>query len=323
MGALVAERSTTSEEAEADKPYFDHVYGTIRSCNNGGGKEISGVQSIDFNNANELKRAISLCTHVLVTIPPTDPPNDSSEDEDETFIFCDPVLNHPDFSLEKLLPTNTWVGYVSSTAVYGNHDGDWVTEASETKCESGTRAQTYLTAENEWRGAAKECGWNMHIFRCSGLYSNNRSAIHTIRNGVVEGSLAAKVGNPTSRIHEEDVTRAILSAAPLDNACLWNLADDYPSPRSEVMEFGTKLLEDANLLPAKIAESSTKLQSTAVKTQSQRASRRSTDRKRVANQKMKDLLLPELLYPSFREGLQSILDYNREKWSSESDKGSG
>ena len=89
------------------------------------------------------------------------------------------------------------------------------------------------------------------------------------------------------------------------------------------MEFGTKLLEDANLLPAKIAESSTKLQSTAVKTQSQRASRRSTDRKRVANQKMKDLLLPELLYPSFREGLQSILDYNREKWSSESDKGSG
>ena len=180
----------------------------------------------------------------------------------------------------------------------------------------------------EWRGAAKECGWNMHIFRCSGLYSNNRSAIHTIRkNGVVEGSLATKVGNPTSRIHEEDVTRAILSAAikyyndePVDNVCLWNLADEYPSPRSEVMEFGTKLLEDANLLPVKIAESSTKLQSTAAKTQSQRASRRSTDRKRVANQKMKDLLLPELLYPSFREGLQSILDYNREKWSSESDR---
>ena len=157
VGALVAERSTslilpltTSEEAEADKPYFDHVYGTIRSCNSGGGKEISGVQSIDFNNANELKRAITLCTHVLVTIPPTDPPNDSSEDEDEKFI-CDPVLNHPDFSLEKLLPTNTWVGYISSTAVYGNHDGDWVTEASETKCECVTRAETYLTAENEWR----------------------------------------------------------------------------------------------------------------------------------------------------------------------------
>ena len=330
VGALVAERGTSLQINEGDL-FFKHVYGTTRSS----GKEINGVQSIHFDAYQELEKIIPSCTHILVTIPPVD-----SVDVNATLVggrprqwkyFCDPVLNHPNFSLQDLLPVNTWVGYVSSTSVYGNHDGEWVTEESEVKCKPGTKAELYLRAEDEWRHAAQECDWRLHVFRCSGLYSNNRSAIHTIRKkGIVNiGYASVKPGYPTSRIHEEDVSRAILSAMIVHNkqpacgeSCLWNLADDNPSPRSEVMAFGIKLLEEANLLPKKKNLESTVPNMIKSKI-SERESRRSTDRKRIDNQRMKDLLLPDgkLAYPSYREGLQSILDHKKEEWATEDSSG--
>ena len=326
VGALVAERGT-SLQINDDDLFFKHVYGTTRSS----GKEINGVQSIHFDAYQELEKIIPSCTHILVTIPPVD-----SVHANATLVggrprqwkyFCDPVLNHPNFSLQDLLPVNTWVGYVSSTSVYGNHDGEWVTEESEVKCKPGTKAELYLRAEDEWRHAAQECDWRLHVFRCSGLYSNNRSAIHTIRKkGIVDiGDASVRAGYPTSRIHEEDVSRAILSAMIVHNkqpacgeSCLWNLADDNPSPRSEVMAFGIKLLEEANLLPEKKNLEST-VPNMIKSKQSERESRRSTDRKRIDNQRMKDLLLPDgkLTYPSYREGLQSILDHKKEEWATE------
>lgn len=328
VGALVAERGTSLRINDDDDLFFKHVYGTTRS-----GKEINGVQSIDFDAYQELEKIIPSCTHILVTIPPIDP-----KDANSTLVggrprqgkyFCDAVLNHPNFSLHDLLPVNTWVGYVSSTSVYGNHDGEWVTEESEVRCKPGTKSELYLKAEDEWRHIAQECDWRLHVFRCSGLYSNNRSAIHTIRKkGIVDiDDASVKIGSVTSRIHEEDVSRAIVSAMnhnkqqpACGDSCLWNLADDNPSPRSEVMAYGAKLLEEANLLPQQKMELKSMVPNVTTKSkQSERKTRRSTDRKRVDNQRMKELLLPDgkLTYPSYREGLQSILDYKKEEWANE------
>ena len=202
--------------------------------------------------------------------------------------------------------------------MYGNHNGDWVNEDSDVKCEPTSKGALYLRAENEWIAAAKSCGWKMNVFRCAGLYGDGRSALHTIRKRGIQQetkSSAMKVVNPTSRIHEEDAARAILSAMQIHDEIdgdtsfqLYNLADDNPAPRSEVMVFGHELLGGSNLLPSQTPLSSRRQPS-------ERESRRKTDKKQVDNKRMKERLLPEgLLYPTYREGLKAVLDVNREKW---------
>ena len=313
VGSLVAKMASSSLPSN-----FERVYGTTRS-----GKEIVNVDTIQFDSYEDVRDIIPSCTHILVTIPPID----SNSTTNTTFIggrprnwsyFCDPVLNNPCLRLSETVKPNTWIGYVSSTSVYGNHNGDWVNEDSDTKCEPKSKGALYLRAENEWIDAAKSFGWKVNVFRCAGLYGDGRSALHTIRKQGIQQetkSSAMKVGNPTSRIHEEDVARAILSAMIHDDIDgdtsfqLYNLADDNPAPRSEVMAFGHELLGLSNLLPSQTPQLSSR------RRPSEREKRRRTDRKRVDNNRMKERLLPEgLLYPTYREGLKAVLEVNREKW---------
>ena len=329
IGSSVA-TTTTSQSSilgSDSTPFFEHVCGTTRSSS----KDTPDVQAIRFEDYQELAENLKKCTHILVTIPPVKSSADFDCNLGDIVIggrrrrwtyFCDPILNHPKFSLNELVPSNTWIGYISSTSVYGNHDGEWVTEVSEVRCESGTKGELYFKAENEWRYAAREFGWRLHVFRASGLYGNTRSALHTVRNGDFDES-AYRSGSEdvfTSRIHEEDATRAIIAAMKCNqplagDSCLWNLADDHPASRSEVMMFGKSLLEEANLLPHKSLESKAILMRSQ-RNQSERARRRSIDKKRVQNQKMKSLLLADgLMYPTYQEGLLSILDINRQEWS--------
>ena len=123
-----------------------------------------------------------------------------------------------------------------------------------------------------------------------------------------------KVENPTSRIHAEDVAQAILSAMTHDEddgdtVRRWNLADDNPAPRSEVMRHGVDLLRRANLLPKKSSKPSSAM------TRSERDNRRKKESKRVSNKRMRESLLPNgLLYPTYREGLKAVLDTNKDTW---------
>jgi len=323
VGSLIAERSSSVQVVNST--FFNGVLGTTRSA-----KSIPGVQAISFDAYRELEEVLPSCTHILVTIPPMETPTDLGSDINATLVggrprrwkyFCDAVLNHPNFCLQDLVPANTWIGFISSTSVYGNHGGDWVTEDSEVKCEPGTKGELYYRAEEEWRRAAHECGWRLHVFRASGLYGNTRSAIHTIRKGKVEAFVPngrSKRNFPTSRIHEEDVSRAIISAMMCNEpatgaSCLWNLADDDPADRGEVMLYGKTLLDEANLLPPRITEESRLPSANPHRTERER--RRSTDRKRVKNQRIKGLLPGgELIYPTYREGLRSVLDSNRKEW---------
>ena len=303
IGTLVAKTSMSNNITSS----FERVYGTTRS----GGKDIANVHTIQFDSYEDIRDIIPSCTHILVTIPPIDFAN-------TTNCYCDPVLNNPNLRLNEIAKPNTWIGYVSSTSVYGNHDGDWVNEDSDVKCESTSKGALYLRAENEWIDASNSCGWRVHVFRCAGLYGDGRSALHTIRKrGIAQEnkSSAMKVGNPTSRIHEEDAARAILSAMLIyneedgDTSCKrYNLADDNPSPRSEVMAFGHELLDSSNLLPSQTPEPSGTRPS-------EREKRRKADNKRVANKRMKEGLLPDgLLYPTYREGLMAVLDTNKQRW---------
>lgn len=311
VGSLVALRGTSmkfaNNDVNAGNPFFECVYGTTR-----GAKEMAGVQIINFDSCDDLEEITASCTHFLVTIPPVNPGPDSNG---EKKAFCDQVLNHPTFSMRDIAPANAWVGFVSTTSVYGNHDGNWVTEEAEVKFRPGSNGEIYFRAEKEWREVAEECGWKLDIFRSSGLYGDGRSALHTIRKeGIHVASIEQRKIPPTSRIHEVDASRAILSAMMRkereSGCCIWNLADDEPAPRTEVMAHGRALLSDANLLlPVNVTVSNSQ-------PASERSRRRQHESKRVANDRMKDMLLPEgLLYPTYREGLEAVLDSNRDEWA--------
>ena len=322
VGTLVAKRSGLFTINDSNEPYFRCTFGAAR-----GDKNIGGIQVVKFPSY-ELSRIIPTCTHILVTVPPIDIKSSTNSDNDTMIggrprkwtYFCDPVLNHPILSLSELVKPNTWVGYVSTTSVYGNHDGERVTEESELKCLPGSKGELYHQTELEWRNVSSTCGWRLHIFRCAGLYGDNRSSLHTLMKYGGRDRAAAvvnKVEFPTSRIHEEDVARAILHAMDHNsvsgNCCTWNLADDKPAPRSEVMEYASNLLNDTGINPVYMNIESTE----TIQQPSQRDSRRRLESKRVSNQLAKANILPDgkLMYPSYQEGLQAILDNNKSIWS--------
>ena len=307
---------TTNDSTE---PYFECVFGTTR-----GDKSIDEIQVVKFPS-DELSTILPTCTHILITVPPIDIQSTPNNCKDVMIggrprkwtYFCDPVLNHPILSLPELVQSNTWVGYVSTTSVYGNHYGEWVTEESELRCLQGSKGELYHRTELEWRNVSKSCGWRLHIFRCAGLYGDNRSSLHTLmKHGGrdrVAAAVASKAEFPTSRIHEDDVARAILHAMNHNSAagqcCTWNLADDDPAPRSEVMKYASKLLDDAGIKPVRM--------NSEIQRPSQRDTRRRSESKRVSNQLFKGKVLPDekLMYPTYKDGLQSILDNNKANWS--------
>ena len=309
IGTIVARRSATIHSTNnSTEPYFEKVYGTARSSSSSG-NEIANVHTILFDSYDDIREILPNCTHILVTIPPVD--------ENTPKASVDPVLNSASISLKDIVLENTWIGYTSSTSVYGDHHGEWVSEDSDVNCKSGSKGELYLQAENEWIDASKLCNWRMHVFRCAGLYGDGRSALHTIRKrGIPQRNKRddVKVENPTSRIHEEDVAQAILSAMTHDEdegntVRRWNLADDNPAPRSEVMKYGVDLLKSANLLPKKSSKPSSAI------TRSERDNRRKKESKRVSNKRMRESLLPNgLLYPTYREGLKAVLDTNKDTW---------
>mmetsp|Transcript_20100 Transcript_20100/g.40390 ORF Transcript_20100/g.40390 Transcript_20100/m.40390 type:complete len:498 (+) Transcript_20100:35-1528(+) len=326
---------------------------------------IDDIQVIEFASHEELATLLPSCTHVLVTIPPINSLKWNGEDSfrdmttdteyttksnatKETIfvggkprewprewkICCDPVFNHPRLSLAELIQPNTWVGYVSSTSVYGNHDGESVNETSPINCEPGSKGELYFRAETEWRNAAEKFGWKLNVFRCAGLYGDGRSALHTLRKKMMKRDYVSLdceefgMGNekergekeyPTSRIHEEDVTRAILGSMmklnELDSlSCnTWNLSDDYPAPRSEVMTFAAKIIKEESTMLLRDPANFQKTTSSTMPVKSERALRRKTDRKRVNNRLAKQMLMPNgiLLYPTYREGLQAVMKSNK------------
>jgi hypothetical protein len=316
IGRLVAIKSSTI--VNGTRPYFSDVLGTTRSD-----KKLDSIQVLNYDDSDSIRSILPTCSHVLVTVPPINIES-STKTMNVTVgkrpriwdFFCDPILNQPNLNLRESLQPNTWVGYISSTSVYGNHDGDWVTETSTIKCIPNSKGGLYHKAENESRKAALDCGWRLHVFRCAGLYGDGRSILHTLMK-LGGQDVASDGGNTTeyhtSRIHEEDVARAIIHAMCKPDSgefCTWNLADDNPAPRSEVVAYGYNLLEKSAI---QLSHNRTRM----VRKPSQRDERRLIDSKKVSNQLMKTHLLPDgkLIYPTYREGLQAVLIKNKRTWS--------
>jgi nucleoside-diphosphate-sugar epimerase len=225
-------------------------------------------------------RLLAGTTHLLVSIPP-----------DER---GDPVL-HEHAADIAALPALRWVGYLSTTGVYGDRGGDWVDERSPL-LPTGERGRRRVAAEAGWLKLQREHGVPVHIFRLAGIYGPGRSALETVRQG--RAQRVDKPGQVFSRIHVADLV-AVLRASMAKPApgAIYNVCDDDPAPPEAVIAHAFTLLgqEPPPLVPFDRAALSPMARSFY------------DDNKRVDNRRMKEELGVRLRYPSYREGLAALL----------------
>lgn len=220
-------------------------------------------------------------THLLVSIPPG-----SSGDR--------VLLSYgSDFSI--IFPNLKWVGYLSSTSVYGDHAGALVSETSS--CHPVSLAGQYrLLAEKMWLDFHKKSGVQVHVFRLAGLYGPSKNPLLSLKKG--KKICAIKPGHVFSRIHVFDVAgflgAAMNTPSPFER---YNLCDDHPCPCEEVYRYGCELLSLPPLLSVPFEQAGL----------SDQALRFYQESKRVSNAKAKAQLAYTLAYPSYREGLRACL----------------
>ncbi|MES2665451.1 MAG: SDR family oxidoreductase [Pseudomonadota bacterium] len=184
-----------------------------------------------------------------------------------------------------------WVGYLSTTGVYGDHQGAWVDE--DTPLTPGTeRGRQRVLAEAQWQAT----GLPVQIFRLAGIYGPGRGPFEKVRDGTARRII--KPGQMFSRIHVDDIG-AVLEASirKPDPGRIYNVCDDDPSPPEDVLGHAAELLG----LPMPPAVPIDQAEMTPM------ARSFYAESKRVRNDRIKDELGVRLAYPTYREGLAGLL----------------
>jgi nucleoside-diphosphate-sugar epimerase len=258
-----------------------------------------GVRTVAFDEdglSADGREALEGATHVLSTIPPG--------------ASGDPVLEHAGALLEESIRSGQlrWVGYLSTTSVYGHHQGAWVDETSPTRAPEGSTSHARLGVEASWSAlAAGHDSAAVAIFRLAGIYGPGRSALDTLRRQGIDGATGAGAGNPTSRVHVEDIAGAVAAALRARCSGVYNVADLRPAPRAEVMRFcAAELLQlGGGASPA------TPPAPDAPPRGSERSRRRGAESKRVDGGKLRRQLGYEYAHPDYVSGLTAIAERER------------
>jgi nucleoside-diphosphate-sugar epimerase len=225
-------------------------------------------------------------SHILVSIPPDalGPPEGSG----------DPALDRHADDIAAL-PGLAWLGYLSTTGVYGDRAGGWVDENSELR-PSGPRGRRRVAAEAGWQGLWRRRGVPVHIFRLAAIYGPGRGAFDALRAGTARR--IAKPGQVFSRIHVDDLAGVLAAsiARPRPGA-VYNVCDDEPAAPEAVVAHAASLLglPGPPLVPFEAAGLSPMARSFY------------DDNKRVRNALIKKELGVRLRYPNYRAGLAAIL----------------
>jgi len=224
--------------------------------------------------------AIHKATHILISIPP-------QKSGDVVLQHCGSI-----FLKSKHLK---WVGYISSTGVYGDSKGEWVDESSPLKPIT-SRGQRRVEVESDWLKLQKDYNLPVVIFRCVGIYGPERNLLVSIQQGRAKN--INKPGLMFSRIHVEDLVQTF--EAPMQNIRpgeIYNVSDDYPSPPSKTIEYACSLL---NIKPPRPISYESAVLSEITRSFYQA-------NKRVSNKKIKKELGVNLHYPDYRVGLKALL----------------
>ncbi len=250
-----------------------HVIGTTRSPAKIGALERQRVTPLIWPG-NPLP--IDQATHLLTSVAPG--------------AGGDPVLNGHAEQL-KAAKHLEWVGYLSTTGVYGDHGGNWVDE-SAALTPSTTRGQARVDAEAAWSAL----GLPLHIFRLAGIYGPGRGPFAKVRNGTARRII--KENQVFSRIHVEDIASVLEASIARPNpGAVYNVCDDDPAPPQDVIAHAAELL---NLpLPPAVPFDEAEM--------SPMARSFYAESKRVRNDRIKEELGVELHYPDYRSGLAALL----------------
>jgi nucleoside-diphosphate-sugar epimerase len=247
-------------------------------------REASGLDIIAATGANGFMFNAEFnipadVTHILLSAPP---------DENG-----DPVLRL--FRNQLIAARNfNWIGYLSTTGVYGDRGGNWVDEDSPLA--PGTRrGELRLAAERQWLELHQQYGFPLHVFRLAGIYGPGRNQLESLRKGTAKRVI--KPGQVFSRIHVEDIAGVLEASISAPNpGRIYNVCDDEPAPPEDVVEFAAGL-EGVPVPPAVPFEAAAL---------SPMAKSFYADSKRVSNQRIKTELGYQLQYPTFREGLRAL-----------------
>ncbi len=246
-------------------------------------RRIKGSEGADFifNNDDQLSNEIfEGATHVLSCIPPLSSGKD-------------PVLNK---LKTKLLNSKTlkWVGYLSTTGVYGDTKGAWVSENTMPNPQQ-KRSIRRFSCEKEWLNT----NLPIQILRLPGIYGPNRSAFESLLKGTTK--MIDKPGQVFSRIHVDDIAGAVIFLINLysqgKTPSVVNVADDLPTNNLEVIAFAAKLIKKSlpKIIPFEIAK----------KTMSPMALSFWQENRKVDNQLLCKKLKYSLIYPDFKSGLKN------------------
>ena len=250
------------------------VIGTTRSEDKAEALRAEGVEPLIWPGT---PLPISEATHLLSSVAPAG--------------AGDPVLAEAGEAL-KAARHLEWVGYLSTTGVYGDHGGGWVDEGTPLT-PATERGQARVAAEADWQAL----GLALHIYRLAGIYGLGRGPFAKVRNGTARRII--KEGQVFSRIHVEDIGQVLAASIQQPNpGAVYNLCDDDPAPPEDVIEHAAKLLG----LPVPPAIQFDEADMTPM------ARSFYAESKRVKNDRIKDELGVKLLYPNYKAGLAALLD---------------
>ncbi len=257
------------------------VRGTARSAEQVAALAAAGYGACRFDRDHPLAPAdFAGVSHILVSVPPD--------------AAGDPVLDTHGDDIAAL-PGLAWLGYLSTTGVYGNRDGGWVDETAELR-PSGARGRARVMAEAGWLDLWRRRGVPVHVFRLAGIYGPGRSPFAALRAGTA--TRIDKPGQVFSRIHVEDLASVLIAsiARPRPGA-IYNVCDDEPAEPAAVIAHAAALigLPPPPLVPFGEAALSPMARSFY------------DDNKRVSNALIKRELGVALRYPDYRAGLAAIL----------------
>lgn len=262
------------------------VIGTVRSDEKRVALAIDGIEAILFSGeapSRYVRDTLAEASHLLVSIPP-------GENSDPALAaHADDIASAPNLE---------WIGYLSTTGVYGDYAGAWVDETAELRSQQ-PRSLRRIAAERQWLELGERARVPTQIFRLAGIYGPGRSLLDQVRRGTARRIV--KPGQVFGRIHVADIATVLeASMASPRQGGIYNVNDDEPAPPQDVIALAAELLgvapppevpfEEADLSPVGRSFYA--------------------EVKRATNRRIKDELGVMLAYPTYREGLRALLEDN-------------
>ena len=255
-----------------------HLIGTTRKEDKLAGLMEEGIEPRIFPGAN-MKPALDQASHILISAGPGE--------------HGDPVLAELRDEIAKRAKNFRWVGYLSTTGVYGDHNGDWVDEVTPL-APSTKRGEARVKAEAQWQSIE---GLRLHIFRLAGIYGPGRGPFSKVRKGTARRII--KDGQVFSRTHVDDIAQVLHASINAPNpGGIYNVCDDDPAPPQDAIAHAAELLglpvppttrfEDADMSPM--------------------ARSFYAESKKVRNDRIKEELGVKLKYPDYKSGLKALLE---------------